>query len=163
MPRKSRKPTKEEFVALFLDKTLTMKEIASRLRVTGETCRRLAAEFGFYGARTDYVTVDRFARSTLPLPPRDEFIDAWFDETLTRADIKDKFGLSKTRCRRIAKEYGLPMERPNFVDTTKSPDPTPEEIEERAAEIRRGWSEAERQRRGIVKAVVLKQTSTRVF
>jgi len=86
-------------------------------------------------------------------PPRDEFTKAWFDSSLRRIDIAAKFGLSKTLCRNIAMEFGLPAIREQCENgyNNRQDDPTPEEILQRAAEVRRRWSDAERSRRMNVK------------
>lgn len=80
-------------------------------------------------------------------PDRKTFTEAWFNENLSRSEIADMFCLSQTTTRTIAKEFGLPMERPGYMDTRTAADPTPEEIAERAAEIRKGWTNTKRERR----------------
>lgn len=56
------------------------------------------------------------------------------------ADIADKYDVSIGRIYRLAREWGVSM-KDHRVDHDNSP--TPEEIAERAAEIRRGWSKTE--------------------
>ena len=81
-------------------------------------------------------------------PPKEEFVAAWYDENMTRIDIAQKFGLTKGTTRRIAIEFGLPLERQsNYIDTRRTDDPTPEEIAERAAEVRRSWSSLKTEKR----------------
>ena len=81
-------------------------------------------------------------------PDREAFTKAWFDPDLTRLDVALKFGISKTLSRRIAIEFGLPLERDNnYMDTRRTDDPTPEEIEQRAAEVRKTWTAAVQEQR----------------
>lgn len=82
-------------------------------------------------------------------PPREEFAAAWFDSSLRRVDIANKFGLSKTLCRNIAAEFGLPPVREQIEScfNNRQDDPTPEEIAQRSAEVQRSWSAAEKSRR----------------
>lgn len=84
-------------------------------------------------------------------PPLKEFAEAWMNPDITQRQVAKMFGLARTTCSMIAAEYGLPY-RSRFsncigVSNKNSADPTPEQIAERAAEIRKGWSHAERQRR----------------
>lgn len=60
------------------------------------------------------------------------------DTTLTRAEVAEMFGLSRTTVRIIAVEFGLSLLR----DRPKQEDPTPEQIRQRCAEIRNKWSNA---------------------
>lgn len=84
-------------------------------------------------------------------PPREEFAKAWMDPDITQRQVAKIFGVSRTTCGVIAAEYGLPY-RSRFsncigISNKNAADPTPEQIAERAAEIRKNWSSAERQRR----------------
>jgi len=54
--------------------------------------------------------------------------------------IAKRFGVSDCTVSAIAKEAGCPP-RYGYVSFDKVPDPTPEEIEKRAAEIRATWSD----------------------
>jgi len=84
----------------------------------------------------------------LPRPTRKEFERHWYNLTISRAELCRIFGVSKHTIRNFALEFGVEMVRsnPNYY---KQPEycPTPEEIAERAAEIRSRWSEAVRSSR----------------
>lgn len=56
------------------------------------------------------------------------------------AEIAEKYDVSIGRIYRLAREWGVSM-KDRRVDRDNSP--SPEEIAERAAEIRKGWSETE--------------------
>jgi hypothetical protein len=65
----------------------------------------------------------------------DEFRRLWADQTVTKGQICERFGITRWRLADIARILDLDDDRDNlpFVD------PTPEEIRERAAEIRSKW------------------------
>lgn len=88
-------------------------------------------------------------------PDREAFTNAWNDENLSRADIANMFGLSQTLTRTIAKEYDLDLERPGYRDTRTAVDPSPEEIAERAAQIRKTWTLWKHERRNCFDAARL--------
>ena len=97
------------------------------------------------------MTADAANRSVkIERPPREEFAKVWMDPDITQRQVAKIFGVSRTTCAVIAAEYGLPY-RTKFSNcigsSRKIADPTPEQIQERAAEIRKNWSSAERQRR----------------
>lgn len=87
----------------------------------------------------------------VPRPPKEDFEKAWYNPNLRRIDIVKMFGVSKSLCKIIAEEFGLPSIRDQIDWSNKEPDPTPEEILQRSAEVRRKWSDAERSRRMNVK------------
>lgn len=71
--------------------------------------------------------------------------ELWFSG-LSNEDVAKEIGVSVIYLCRVKERFSLPA-RSEKADRTARPDPTEEEIEERAAEVRSGWSkrqEAER-------------------
>lgn len=60
-------------------------------------------------------------------------------------EVCKKLNVTEASAYYWARKFGLPM----FCGTSDENSPTPEEIEERAAEIRKSWSEEETQRRAV--------------
>lgn len=73
--------------------------------------------------------------------------DLWFDSGVAITDICVRLGVSQDTIYKNAKQIGLPR-RPR-AERLSDKDPTPEEIEERSAVIRAGWSESEAERRRV--------------
>lgn len=73
--------------------------------------------------------------------------DLWFDADSAIADICVRLGVCQDTVYKHAKNMGLP--RKPRVERNGDKDPSAEEIEERAAAIREGWSDAERERRRV--------------
>ena len=155
MPPIAKRYTKEDFLKVWLDPTLTVVEVARKLRISKCSVRSMASRFGYRRERDFYVDVKQEYRRRW-LPSREEFTDAWLDEELTRSDLTKRWGISKTTLIRLAREYDLDLVRPNYLKTTAVADPTPEEIEERAAKIREGWSASVREQRARLKGTLLK-------
>jgi len=85
-------------------------------------------------------------------PAREAFEQAWMDPDTTQKQIAEMFGLSRTTCGAIAAEFGLPYRSrfSNRIGTSNAvEDPSPDEIAERCAEIRKRWSDSERRRRAL--------------
>lgn len=72
--------------------------------------------------------------------------ELWFSD-IKNAELAKKLGVSRARLWDIRKRYGLPPRRHERGGTWPR-DPSPQEIEERAAEVRAGWSDEVRQNRG---------------
>ena len=69
-------------------------------------------------------------------------------EGVPQPDICLRLGIAPGSFWGVRKRYGLPKrECDRRVDFTETEPPTPEEIAERAAIVRAGWSDEERQRR----------------
>ena len=87
----------------------------------------------------------------IPAPPRDVFTAAWTDLTLTAAQLEKQFGVTRFTLKRFADEYDLPPRHSKYARKfgEEAPCPTPEEIKERAAEIRRGWTAEMYQKRTV--------------
>jgi len=137
--------SKEEFLKVWLDVNLTADEVARTLRMSCKTVRAVANRFGYCRERSAYCD-RRAAALRARLPSKKEFTEAWDDESLTRIDIAKRFNVSLSTLCSLAKRYDLPTQRDNYTKTG-APDPTPEEIAKRAAEVRAGWSEARARRK----------------
>lgn len=76
---------------------------------------------------------------------------------LTADEIQRKLGISHNRLYSLVKKHKLPRRSPIKVQDDETErqqkDPTEEEILARAAEIRSGWSEKEREKRCVSKKV----------
>lgn len=72
--------------------------------------------------------------------------DLWFSPE-TNAVIAEQLGLSMWQLYLAGKQLDLPSRHDSVRRVWKTVDPTPEEITERAAAIRRGWSDEEHDRR----------------
>ena len=155
MPSIAKRYTKEDFLKIWLDPTLTVVEVARKLRISKCSVRSMASRFGYRRERDFYVDVKQEYRRKR-MPSKEEFTEGWLDEDLIRSDLTKRWGISKTTLIRLAREYGLDLVRPNYIKTRGVVDPTPEEIEERAAEIRKGWSESVREQRARLKGTLLK-------
>lgn len=71
----------------------------------------------------------------------------WGDN-VPQPDICDRLGIPPGSFWGLRKRYALPKrECDRRIDFTETEPPTPEEIAERAAIVRAGWTEAERERR----------------
>jgi hypothetical protein len=66
----------------------------------------------------------------------------------TTTEISSELGITKSALYSVARRYALPR-RTALVRRSpdRMTDPTPEELEAKAAEIRRGWSREEREKR----------------
>lgn len=73
------------------------------------------------------------------------FVEMYRDKEVTLTDIANRFGMAADTVSRRASMMGLPLRGP--IWRPAAVDPTPEEIAERAAEIRSRWSESERRKR----------------
>lgn len=84
-------------------------------------------------------------------------------ESMKVADIAAMHGTTEQSVYHWARKYGLPS-RLQLVnrDAPLAGDPSPEQIEERAAVIRMGWSDEERQRR-VVGVGSGRQSGLRVY
>lgn len=71
----------------------------------------------------------------------------WDDCEVPLQDISERLGVSHDTIYKYAKVLQLPR-RPRAVRRSDD-DPTPEQIEERAAVIRAKWTDAERERRQV--------------
>lgn len=80
-------------------------------------------------------------------PTKEAFAEAWADDTLTRKDIAEKFGIGRSTARSLAIEFGLPMQRTFVAQAMATKDPTPEEIARMTAEIRKGWTDWQHEHR----------------
>jgi hypothetical protein len=69
----------------------------------------------------------------------------WADPTLATTQIASRLGLTKNQMWNVSQRLKLPN-RPR-AEMERLAAPTPEEISERAAAVRAGWSPAERERR----------------
>lgn len=79
----------------------------------------------------------------------DEFRRDWQSDTISR-EICKKYGISRGHLHAVANSLGLGRRPVSSWEThPQVPDPTPEEIAERAAEVRAGWSEYDRERRRV--------------
>lgn len=79
----------------------------------------------------------------------DEFRRDWESETPSRL-ICLKYAVSRGHLHSVAKSFGLGRRPKESYDChAHVPDPTPQEIEERAAEVRARWSESERASRAV--------------
>jgi hypothetical protein len=131
--------TKEEFLSVWLDKNLNAEQVAKKLGITTRRSRDLATRFGYRKPRDAYC--DRRAEiRRAKMPGREEFTEAWDDDELTRADIAERFGIAVSTLVALARRYDLTLERHHYMKTSSVIDPTPEEIAQRAAEVRAGWS-----------------------
>lgn len=87
---------------------------------------------------------------------------------LSNYEIAIAMGFSVTTLKTIARRHHLPSRRVVERSRSKSPDPTPEEIAERAAAVRSLWSAAARierrfgGRRGSTKAFHMYDSDTRL-
>ena len=63
----------------------------------------------------------------------------WHDDTLSKADIARMVGVNENALHGLAKRYGLPRRAVTRAAHNRRPDPTPEEIYARAAELRKHW------------------------
>ena len=70
----------------------------------------------------------------------DRLAALWNDPDLSNEDVREAFGCSFTKVRSAAAKLGLPMNRKGTNNGRRRDDPTPEEIAQRAAEIRAGWT-----------------------
>ena len=70
----------------------------------------------------------------------------WNDPELSKPDVAFRLGISTVHLLRLKKRYGLPEKPWRRRCVQVVPDPTPEEIAERAAECRAKWSTDERRR-----------------
>jgi hypothetical protein len=70
----------------------------------------------------------------------------WNSE-LSSEEIASRLGVTIARLRKLRCRYGLPSRSTHSTGRQDSPDPTPEEIIERAAEVRSRWSAEEEARR----------------
>lgn len=97
------------------------------------------------------MTMPRRRRNPMRLKPKrtkapvipDGLREAWGDELRTLSDLCIEFGLTNAQVRAIMRVHGW-KERPRptmAASIAKAPLPTEEEIAERAAQVRRGWSE----------------------
>lgn len=68
---------------------------------------------------------------------------------MTFDEVQKALGVSHSKLYRLAKRHKLPLRARMAQDrkNAREPDPTAEEIAQRAAEIRAGWSEQEHERR----------------
>lgn len=73
--------------------------------------------------------------------------DLWFDSDVAITDMCVRLGVSSDTIYKNAKQMGLPR-RPR-AERISDKDPTAEEIAERSATIREGWSESEKERRRV--------------
>jgi hypothetical protein len=138
--------TKEEFLSVWLDKNLNAEQVAKKLGITTRRSRDLATRFGYRKPRDAYC--DRRAEiRRARMPGREEFTEAWDDDELTRADIAERFGIAVSTLVTLARRYDLPLERHHYMRTSSVIDPTPEEIAQRAAEVRAGWSKSRANRK----------------
>jgi len=65
-------------------------------------------------------------------------------------EISQSLGIRPGTFWQVRRRYALPKRQPaRPIAASKEPDPTPEEIAERAALVRAGWSEEETDRRAI--------------
>lgn len=138
--------SKEEFLKVWLNIDLTADQVAKTLGMSRKTVRAIADRFGYRRERSAYCD-RRAAALRARLPTQQQFTEAWDDDTLTRAQIANKFGVALSTLSTLAKRYGLPLQRDNYTNTLSVPDPTPEEIRQRAAEVRAGWSESRARRK----------------
>lgn len=109
---------------LWADGSISAVEISRRMRVSTATVWRLSREYGL----PSRIRV-RNSKDVLAL------FRHWNDETLSIREVSRILGFSREHIYRMAKQYGLG--RRNYRPAgLGQPDPTPEQIAERAAEIR---------------------------
>jgi len=86
-------------------------------------------------------------RNNITMP--EGFLKAWTNSRFTLSDICVEFGLCMAEVRKIARLHELPQRPPQSMQTKSASKrlPTPEEITERAAKIRAGWTEEMRSSR----------------
>lgn len=70
----------------------------------------------------------------------------WQDVTLSTSDIARQIGVKHGSLHGIAKRYGLKRRSISRAAQNRRPDPTPEEIYARAAELRKHWPDHRFQR-----------------
>lgn len=69
--------------------------------------------------------------------------EAWVDVTKTLSDLCLEFAITNAQIRAIQREHGWP-ERPRVrmeANIKRCPDPTEQEIQQRIAQVRNGWTE----------------------
>jgi hypothetical protein len=80
------------------------------------------------------------------MPDDDRIRELWADDRLMTKEVASKLGLTMTTLYRESKRLGLPKRYSGKRQVCEL-DPSPEEIEIRAAAVRAGWSMTERRRR----------------
>jgi hypothetical protein len=127
--------TDDDFRLMWTDSTLNRDQIAERSGLTRVQIYRKADALGLP------------PRTQVMLPThgvtRERFTEMWMDYSYTRAEVSFILGIPKSSCFTLAKAWGLPVERDGFRQNCNNPDPTPEEIRERCAEIRSRWTDEE--------------------
>jgi hypothetical protein len=78
---------------------------------------------------------------------REELQRLWFDDSLNTCEIADRLGVSMNTIYRERTILGLPKRYSGKRQDCEL-DPTPEQIEERALEVRSRWTPEEERRRG---------------
>lgn len=76
-----------------------------------------------------------------------KIFELWHSD-LRNDEVAVSLGVSRNYLTKIRSRYGL-QKRPDERGTHDNEDPTPEEIAERAAEIRERWTESERKLREV--------------
>jgi hypothetical protein len=62
----------------------------------------------------------------------------WNDHSIEHRELAARLGISMSHLWKVKKQYGLPSRKRQHV--FEEIDPTPEEIEERSAEVRMSWT-----------------------
>jgi len=82
-------------------------------------------------------------KKNIPVPT---LFKLWHSK-LSTEEICKKLGIHDRTLSRLTKKHGL-SKRPNkYTGKSKTPDPTPEELAQRALEVQAKWTESEREQR----------------
>jgi hypothetical protein len=76
---------------------------------------------------------------------REKLYELWYDETKTNTQVAKELGVTLVRLWKLGRAYSLPRR----VKRQNQPDPSIEEIHDRAAAIRATWSPEEREQRRV--------------
>lgn len=74
---------------------------------------------------------------------RERLYDLWYDATKTNTQVAGELGITLVRLWQLGRAYSLPARRTRLL----TPDPTIDEIRERADAIKATWSDEERAKR----------------
>lgn len=78
----------------------------------------------------------------------EKFVEAYFSQARNE-ELSLRFNLTRMRIAELRQLLGLPSRLLHLDSKPAEPDPTPEEIIERAADVRSRWSPEERERRAV--------------